>query len=254
MRSFTVFYKKELAEQLKTYKLLIIGAVFVFIGITSPLTAVYMPNLLEAFLPESMELTLAAPTWVDSYGQFFKNFSQFGLLLMIALYIGTMSREYQSGTLVNLLTKGVPRSAIIGAKYAAALTVFTGAYVVCTGIAALYTGFYFPVAFTTSVFSALVSLYIFFAFLLALLVGVSTVSRRESTALLYLFTAFAPLLLIQFLPQTRFYNPLSLLSAPMAIVSGTQVLGDFLPALGIAIALSAALLFGAVWWFKRRGF
>ena len=48
---------KEIKEQLRTYKLVIVGGVFLLFGITTPLMLKYLPQILEMF-GEGMDITM----------------------------------------------------------------------------------------------------------------------------------------------------------------------------------------------------
>ncbi|WP_222860725.1 hypothetical protein [Paenibacillus antibioticophila] len=91
-------------------------AVFFIVGMLSPLTAKLMPELLSSFLPEGMTLTIAEPTALDAWIQFFKNTSQMGLILIVILFSGILGTELTRGTLINMLTKGLSRHAVILSK------------------------------------------------------------------------------------------------------------------------------------------
>ena len=47
MTNFIVFLRKEISEFMRSYKLLILFSSFVLVGIISPLTAKYLPEILE---------------------------------------------------------------------------------------------------------------------------------------------------------------------------------------------------------------
>ncbi|NLP14480.1 MAG: hypothetical protein GX383_08445 [Clostridium sp.] len=72
MRYFQVLLKKELKENIRTHKLMIMLVVFSIFGLLSPLTAVFTPDILKSFLPEGMEIKIPEPVWTDSWAQFFK--------------------------------------------------------------------------------------------------------------------------------------------------------------------------------------
>jgi ABC-2 type transport system permease protein len=71
MRSYIAFTKKELLEQLRTYKCLIILSVFFILGMMSPLFAKLMPDIIGGMEIEGIQITIPEPTAVDAYTQFF---------------------------------------------------------------------------------------------------------------------------------------------------------------------------------------
>ena len=108
MKTFITFFKKELLEQIRTKKLMILTLLFIFFGILNPLTAKLTPWLLE-MLSESMEssginITVMEITALDSWVQFFKNVPMM-LVIFIFMQSNIFSKEYQNGTLTLVLTK-----------------------------------------------------------------------------------------------------------------------------------------------------
>ena len=47
MRGYLAFVKKEFMEIIRTYKLVVLGAIFLILGIMNPLTAKLTPTLLS---------------------------------------------------------------------------------------------------------------------------------------------------------------------------------------------------------------
>lgn len=139
MKSYIAFVKKEFLEQARTYKLLILGMVFLLLGMMNPLTAKFMPELLSEFMPEGMHIELAPPSIMDSWVQFFKNVTQMGLIVLVILFSTAMAGELSKGTLIPILTKGLPRRTVILAKFTALSITWTGIYVMCFGVSHLYT-------------------------------------------------------------------------------------------------------------------
>ena len=106
MKTFIVFLKKEILEQIRTKKLMILGLLFIFFGILNPLTAKMTPWLLEV-LSESMEssginITIVEITALDSWVQFFKNIPML-LIIFILMQSNVFSKEYQNQILYNLV-------------------------------------------------------------------------------------------------------------------------------------------------------
>ena len=126
MNGYCAFFKKEMMENLRTYKFLILALVFLALGIMSPLSAKYLPDLVAAFLPEGANLGIGEPAILDSWAQFFKNVPQIGLIVLVILFSTMLSAEFTKGTLVNFVTKGLSRSGVILAKSTAALLIWFG--------------------------------------------------------------------------------------------------------------------------------
>ena len=156
MNHFAVFFKKELKElkeSVKTYKLLLLGIVFLILGIMNPLVAKLTPDLLASFLPEGMSITIPEPSSLDSWAQFFKNIQQMGLIVVLLVFSGVLTNELSRGTLVLLLTKGLPRQTVILAKYAAMLVLWTMSVAISHVVTWVYTVYLFPDNLSQNLFS-----------------------------------------------------------------------------------------------------
>jgi ABC-2 type transport system permease protein len=101
--------RKELLEQWRTYRFLIVAAVLVLFGLVSPLLAKVTPELLRSIpdVPAGLAESIPDPTVVDAVGQYVKNMSQFGILLALLLSMGMVVQEKERGTAAMMLTRQV---------------------------------------------------------------------------------------------------------------------------------------------------
>lgn len=254
MRHFTIFFKKEITENIKTYKLMIILVVFCFFGLMSPIIAKYTPDLLKSALPNNILLNINEPTWVDSWEQFFKNISQIGSILIIGLFIGIMSREYQNNSLINLVTKGVSRTSIILSKFASSLVIVTISLVASLIITIIYTNIYFDHFINSEILYAVFCLYIFYCYMLSLLLFVSTISKKESSGFLLFCLLMLPLFFIRIFPKTNDYNPLTLVFSNMDIIKKTLTINDLISPIIASVAVMIIFLYGSIYIFNKREF
>ncbi|MCX6092661.1 MAG: ABC transporter permease, partial [Candidatus Bipolaricaulota bacterium] len=98
-RPFFVLFGKELREQVKSYRLLILGLVFVFFGLASPLLAKFTPEILKSVgTDQGITIVLPEPTAADAVAQFVKNVSQIALLVLVFLTMGSVVAEKERGT------------------------------------------------------------------------------------------------------------------------------------------------------------
>ncbi|MHB9719894.1 ABC transporter permease subunit [Enterococcus faecium] len=120
MRQLIAFAKKELKENWRTGKIITLSALTVIFGIMNPLLAKLTPYLVQAMsttLAESgisvQKITVDATT---SWTQFYKNIPML-LIFFLLLFSGILTSEYQNGTIINLLTKGMKRWKIFLSKW-----------------------------------------------------------------------------------------------------------------------------------------
>ena len=92
---------------------------FAVIGMISPLTARYLPEILQATLGDEVPVALPAPTAAMAVAQLQKNLVQLGALAAIALAMGSVSGELDRGTAALVLAQPVTRAAFLAAKLVA---------------------------------------------------------------------------------------------------------------------------------------
>lgn len=227
MRAYAAFTKKEFTEFTRTYKLLILGLVFLLFGIISPLAAKYMPELISQFMPAGMEIELSTPTALDSWMQFFKNVSQLGLFVAVILFGGIMSSEYSRGTLIHMLTKGLPRRTVVLAKFTAASLLWTGAYLLCFGAAYGYTWYYWRSdAGMAGLFVAIAATWLYGIFLLAVTILGSILYRNSCGCLLFTGIIVVLQFLLNMIPKLQKFNPLELITEGTPLLQG-QIQTDY---------------------------
>jgi len=100
-----------------------------------------MPEIVGSLVTDGVVITLPEPTAYDAWAQFFKNATQMGLFVMVILFSGVLSSELSKGTLINLLTKGLSRTAVILSKYTCMVSVWTISISLCFGLTYGYTAY-----------------------------------------------------------------------------------------------------------------
>ncbi len=136
----TVLLRKELREQARSYRLLVLGLVFVFFGLASPLFAKFTPEIVKmAGVGQDIVIELPEPTAADAVSQYVKNLSQIVLFVLIFLTMGAVVAEKERGTAAFVLVKPVSRLAFLTAKLAVSWAAVTGALAVSALCAYAYT-------------------------------------------------------------------------------------------------------------------
>lgn len=210
MSHYFAFLQKELLEYARTYKLFIMLIVFFILGITNPLAAKLLPELLSSFMPEGISITIAEPIAIDSWMQFFKNATQMGLIVMVIVFSGVLATELSKGTLINMLTKGLSRTTVILSKYTGMVLIWTISIAVCFLLTWGYTVYLFPSSEIVNLLFSVFCLWWFGVFLLAVLMLSATLTTSNYGCLLLTGAAIVVCMLVNIAPTTHKYNPLSL--------------------------------------------
>jgi len=116
MIGFGPLLRKELLEQWRTRRMLVVTIVFVIFGIGSPFLARYMPEIIEALAGDQLDIVVPPPTARDAVDQFLKNLGQAGILTAVLLAMGSVATEKERGTAALILSKPASRGAYLLAK------------------------------------------------------------------------------------------------------------------------------------------
>ena len=107
--------RKEMLEAWRTYRLPVVAGLFVFVGLSSPLLARYLPEILKAAGGDQFGgLQLPVPTAADAVDQLWKNLAQFGAFAAIILAMGSVAGETDRGTAAFVLSKTASRGGVPG--------------------------------------------------------------------------------------------------------------------------------------------
>ncbi len=217
MRQFSAFIKKEWMEQSRTNKLLILGIVSVIFGIMSPAVAKLTPVIFEA-MSESLSdqgissIQLGEVTAITSWQQFYKNISTL-MIVFVIMASGTLTNEYQKGTLVNIVTKGMPRHKILISKLIVQVILLSLSYFITFFTTYIYTVYYWDNSVVKHCFLAALLPYLFGLWLIALIFLASAISNTNISVLLFVGGAVALCYLLGIAPDIKEYLPITLLES-----------------------------------------
>lgn len=252
MSATVTFWHKEWLAAWRNYHILILAAVFVVFGIEAPLMAKLMPDLMKLALGNQLSINLPQPTSSDSWQQFYKNTTQIGVFLLSLVFSGTVSQEVSSGTLVNLVTKGLPRYAVIIAKYLVAvvqwITAIGGSFLITWG----YTATYFSDDKSPHVWLAILPVLLFGLFFMAVVLLGSTLINSNYAGFLVAALVFAGLVLLNYVKAVKRWNPIALITDNLDLLSGTEKITHIMPACAVTVVAALMILCATVWAFNRK--
>ncbi len=221
MRNYLAFLKKEVLEHSKTYKLLIMLMVFAVLGITNPLMAKLLPEILESLMTDSISIAIPEATIFDAWTQFFKNATQMGLIVMVILFSNVLSAELSKGTLINMLTKGLSRTAVILAKYTCMVLIWTISILLCFALTYSYTLYLFPTGETANLIFSIFCLWLFGVLLLAMLLLSATLTKSNYGCLLITGLTAVIGMLLNIIPSVHKFNPISLATDNLGLITNS---------------------------------
>lgn len=254
MRAFVAFFKKELFESIRNGKLLILFILFFAFGIMNPAIAKLTPWILDMLgeeLAESgMAVTGVTVDAITSWVQFFKNIPM-ALIAFVLLYGGTFTKEYESGTLILVLTKGLARYKVVLAKALMMVALWSAGYWLCFGVTYGYNAYFWDNSIATGLMPAVLNWWLFGLFAVVLPIFFSVIAENYGVVMLLtggcVFTSY----LLSLVPKLTEYLPTSLMNSSELLV-GAEEAEVYLPAVIITAAISLALVAVSVPIFNKK--
>lgn len=250
-----ILIRKELLELWRTRRLLVLGSVFLFFGLLSPITARLTPEIVKwaASAAPGVIIQVPPPTAGDAVAQYIKNLSQIVPLVVLLVTMGSVCGEKERGTLPMVLAKPVPRVAVLASKFCS-LVVVLALSLLLSGAAAYYYSlvlFDGPQLEPFLLLNLVAGLYLLVV--LALTFLASTVATSTVMAGALAFVLWLALLIGGSLPRIGRASPTTLLTWAANIGLGQAFASEWL-ALGASLALIVLALSVAWLHFRRQEF
>jgi ABC-2 type transport system permease protein len=251
MTGLTVLLRKELLEQWRTMRLVIVTIVFIAFGIMSAVFARYLGEIVTALVPaDQIPVALPTPTMADAIDQLVKNVGQTLSLGVILLAMGLVASEKERGTAAFILTRPASRAAFITAKLAALAVTLGVAMAACGAAAYAYTAWLFEPPPAAGFAATCLLLWLSLLAVGALTLLGSTLVRSTVAAGAIGFAAYVGLAIVSALPTIGPYTPAGLFGPAMRLGAGADA-GDVVgPVLANVLIVAGATV--AAWLALRR--
>lgn len=177
---------------------------------------------------------------MDSWVQFFKN-APMGLLAFILIESSIFTSEYQSGTLVLALTKGLSRSKAFVAKLSVLLGFWTLGYWACFGITYGYNAYFWDNAVAQNLCFSVFCYWIFGIWVIALLGLFSVVFVSNTSVLLGTSGIVFSLMFLGMIPKIKEFLPTFLMEGT-SLIYGRAEIRTYFTALIVTAVLTLACL------------
>jgi len=241
LKVFGTTFRKELAFQWRTKRILIVVAIFLVFGMLSPVIAKFTPQLISGLEGASAFAALIPePSVIDAVAQYTSNLTQFGFLIVILLGMSAVAGEKDKGTAAMVLSKPMPRWSFIVSKYLTQGLVYLLA-ITLAGIAAYYYTLYLFESLPPGGFIvANLLLYLWLMIFAAMTLLGSSIGKTTASAAGVAAIGGIALLLSAVIPR---YGPLvtsGLISWATALLlgqSGTVNFGALATALGLVLLM-----------------
>lgn len=245
MKPLLAFMKKEVLETARTGKLLLLALLFVLFGVMNPAIAKLTPWMLEmlsdSLAENGMIVTDVSVDAFASWTQFFKNIP-IALIALVLIFSDIFTREYQSGTLLLALTKGLSRYKVVLAKTALLLSFWTLGYGLCFAVTYGYNAYFWDNGIVNHLFPAAALWWLFGVWVISLVVLFSSLLQNNTGVALCTGGMAALAYLGSVIPRIKAYSP-ALLWNVGPLLSGVEEAESY-QAAALAAAVSAVVFIG----------
>ena len=254
MKSLIAFIKKEIMEQLRTGRLMILGMLFILFGIMNPAVAKLTPWMLETMadsLAESgiivIDVTISA---MDSWVQFFKNIPM-ALIAFVLMESNIFTREYQTGTLVLSLTKGLKRYKVVVSKTVVLTVLWTFGYWLCFGITYGYSEYFWDNVVAQNLMFSVVCWWLFGLWVIGLMILFSTIANSNTGVLMGTGGVVLASYLLGLFPKLSEYVPTLLADGNSLIYGAAEAKTYSVPILTV-IVMCIICFVGGIFIFNKK--
>lgn len=249
------FMKKEWMEMTRTGRLLILGILFTIFGIMNPAIAKLTPWLMEmmrdSIAQSGLQLGEVTVNALTSWTQFYKN-APIALLVMVLMSSGVLTNEYQSGTLIQVVTKGLSRKKVMLSKMIVVYGSWTALYLLYFGITYGYTEYYWGEDKVEKLPEGVAFYWLFGVFVLALLLLFSTIAENGGQVLMGTGGVIAAAFFANYIPKIQKFLPLRLMDG-LQLTMGSLEIKDFIPAMiCCGVSIIACGMISIVLFDRRR--
>jgi len=256
MNRLFVLLKKEWLEARRSYKLLWLPVVFMFLGIIQPLSSYYLPQILQMAggLPEGMNITLPQFTAEDVLTSTLTNqFDQLGLIVLAVGMMDIVVSDKNNGMLTFILARNTTLGEYLLSKWIGQAAIVAAA--VGTGIltAIFYTSYLYHFIPLARVAAGLGVYYIWCLFILtvALMMG-ALLSRTSAVAVLSIFVLILLKAVTMFGSGFQILNPAHLTNHAVNIMITGNVLPHFFTTVAVTLLLILFILFLSKYYLYRK--
>lgn len=254
MKQLTAFIKKEFLSQLRDGKIIILSSLFCLFGILNPATAKMLPWLFEMMSKQlagnGVVLTAAKVDARTSWTQFFKNMPVL-TIIFIVMSSSILTLEYQEGTLIHVITKGLKRWKILISKLIVMYVIWTAGYLMAFTITYSYNAIFWDNRIAQNLSFAVFGYYLVGLWLISIILLVSSFLNSAYAVTLSVGAGIIISYLLGFLPALQPYVPTFMLDAN-GLLTGAVGSSQCSASVGITVFLILLNVLLSVLLFNKR--
>ena len=258
MNGTVALFKKELLEQWRTSKILIIVLGFLLSGLQGPVVTKLLPEIIKSSSSsmQGIQITVPEQTALDAILSYISQMAAFPTLIVILVVMGTLAGERERGTQVFVLTKPVSRTQFILAKYFSYLGIVIAGIVLTAAASAYYTLLLFTNSFSFGPFLVLnLGVIAYSSYILALVVLCSSLLKTPVAAGGVAFAGFLVIdNVIKLIPGWNGIFPQAVFNSLDArrIMTGETSLSSLALPIVVGFVMAAVLIGLACFTYEKR--
>jgi ABC-2 type transport system permease protein len=255
MNQWMTLVNKELLEMARNFKWIWVPIVFILIAVTEPITAYYMPQIIDSLgnLPDGAVIELPVPSANEVLVASLSQYNTLGLLVIILTSMGIIAGERKIGVAGLILVKPVSYTAFVTAKWAGAMLLLWISYF----IGYLVSWYYVVILFDAIPFIDFLQSFLIYglwlSFVLTITVFFNSFLKSPGAAGFLSMAAVIVLSVISGTFSKWFeWSPAQLLSYASTFIMGGSFSSDGWLAIILAIVGIGILLGSSIAIFRRR--
>lgn len=256
MQQFNALLLKEWRDSWRSLKLIWIPLVFLLLGVSDPLTNYFMKDILQAVgnMPEGFEMIMPELKPVDLLVASTGQFQLIGIIVLIAAYIGSFSRERQNGTATLLYVRPISFGALFLSKWiVASIVAVISAVAGYTG-SMYYTALLYGTVDWTKFVTMIGTYCVWLLFVMALTIAMSAAFQTSVAATITIVLVPLGLLIDQIIGGFWTISPWKLANYGLALMTDSIQMTHYWWTFGLIVVLTVVtILFGIVMSKRNRG-
>ena len=249
-----ILFKYDFTYLWKTHKLLVIVVLALFLSMLSVLTAYFLNDILQsAFDTDEMCIPLTEPTVYDSYSEFFNNFTQIYLLVVLFLSVAFFTRDATRDHLPLIFSKPLKRADYIFSKSLWYVIYVLVGLIVGGFVFGIYTYLLFETFHGVRFMIALLGFYVFLLLLGHVALLFSTLFKSYLAPAALTFGVFIMFSIVNMFDQGILkYLPNQLMQSPMLLLTEQINYQTMFISIILGIFLVVVLLMISVKLFRKK--
>jgi len=249
VNSLQVLFIKEFRESWRSFKFVWIPLVFLLLGVSDPLMNYFMEDILQAVgnMPEGFQMMFPELQPLDLLMASTGQFQLTGVIVLIAVYISTISRERSSGTATLIYIRPVSSSSLFISKWVVAASVAVLSAVLGYAGSIYYTAVLYGSISAQAAFVMIVTYAVWLLFVMSLTVALSAAFSTGLAATIAIIVIPIGGMIDSMIGNFWAISPWKLVNYGVLLTSDKGLYADYWKTLAITICLTIICIIAGVW-------